>query len=245
MTPPQGSETVTTETPAERCPAGPPPHPRVPGTSAASVALFAPGGVLQQWPAPAWLMDRRGRRLVANDAAGGWLESLGDSARDELASRAIEVAASGNPARLSLTIGEGEARRHLAVNLGRLDGGDVLALAHDVSFEGNLRGALVDSRARFKDLVEVSSDFAWECDGAGRFVFVSARGALGWSAADLTDRMARDLICPPPEWAAGDDTLAVIPFETHVPVGECVVWLHTAEGGAACLALSAMPLRDR
>src|SRR3546814_1488318 len=53
-----------------------------------------------------------------------------------------------------------------------------LLLGRDVTLERSLRAALVESRQRYKDLVEISNDFAWETDGEGRFAFVSPRGAL-------------------------------------------------------------------
>ena len=63
--------------------------------------------------------------------------------------------------------------------------GAVLLLGRDATLDHNLRGALVDLRQRYKDLVEISSDFAWETGGRGTFVFVSPQGALGWRADEL------------------------------------------------------------
>lgn len=39
--------------------------------------------------------------------------------------------------------------------------------------------ALSESRRRFKDIVEVSGDFAWETDSDGVFVYVSPGMSLG------------------------------------------------------------------
>ena len=53
-------------------------------------------------------------------------------------------------------------------------------LARDLTMERNLRTTLVESRQRYKDLVEISSDFSWEVDASGKFIFVSPQGALGY-----------------------------------------------------------------
>ena len=60
-----------------------------------------------------------------------------------------------------------------------------------------LRQALAESRQRYKDLVEISSDFAWETGADGRFVFVTPRGALGWRAAELVGRDAVSFLDQP------------------------------------------------
>ena len=43
-----------------------------------------------------------------------------------------------------------------------------LFIARDATLDHRLREALVDSRQRFKDLVEMSTDFAFETDQDGR-----------------------------------------------------------------------------
>jgi hypothetical protein len=67
-------------------------------------------------------------------------------------------------------------------------------LARREALDRNLREALVDSRRRYKDLVEVSSDFAWEIGADGAFVFVSPGGALGWQASDLVGQRPQDFL---------------------------------------------------
>ncbi|MEX2643821.1 MAG: hypothetical protein WD270_10230, partial [Acetobacterales bacterium] len=69
-----------------------------------------------------------------------------------------------------------------------------LVLLRDQSLEGRLRAALVESRQRYKDLVEVSSDFAWETSVDGSFAFVSPRGALGRQPDGLVRRAAEAFV---------------------------------------------------
>ncbi|HSV30038.1 MAG TPA: PAS domain S-box protein, partial [Candidatus Omnitrophota bacterium] len=72
--------------------------------------------------------------------------------------------------------------------------GQIAVLGRDVTLERNLRSALVESRQRYKDLVEISSDFAWEVGEDGRFVFVSPKGALGYSADELVGRHPSEFV---------------------------------------------------
>ena len=45
--------------------------------------------------------------------------------------------------------------------------------------DATFRAALIESRQRMKELLELSCDFAWETDASGLFSFVTAGGALG------------------------------------------------------------------
>jgi diguanylate cyclase (GGDEF)-like protein/PAS domain S-box-containing protein len=115
------------------------------------------------------------------------------------------------------------------------EGGYVLVLGRDVTLERNLRSALVESRQRYKDLVEISSDFAWEVGADGRFVFVSPKGALGFSPDELVGRDPAEFIAPV---GAAD---AASPFTATLPVEDAEVWMKLADGGEACVLLSSTP----
>lgn len=103
--------------------------------------------------------------------------------------------------------------------------------------EQSLRAALVESRSRYKDLVELSSDFAFETDSAGRFVFVSPKGALGYSAGELVGRMAADLIFDPTGTA--DESNA---FAPHRGIVDCEAWVRMKSGAVALLLITAAPI---
>ncbi len=113
--------------------------------------------------------------------------------------------------------------------------GDVLALIQDTSLERNLREALMESRQRYKELVEISSDFAWETDEAGRFLFVSPRGALGWAAEELLGRAARDFLIDADEAQAAA-------FTTPEPLSDLDLWFRRADGEVASLSVVASPV---
>lgn len=104
------------------------------------------------------------------------------------------------------------------------------------SLDRNLQAALIDSRKRYKDLVEISSDFAWETDGTA-FVFVSPHGALGYSAKDL---VGLDVAALHVNEADLDDT----PFKAARPVNRVQFWCRAADGEQRRLSCSAMPIFD-
>jgi diguanylate cyclase (GGDEF)-like protein/PAS domain S-box-containing protein len=106
------------------------------------------------------------------------------------------------------------------------------------SVAGKLRLALLDSRQRWRDLVAMASDFAFETDADGRFVFVMPDPALGWPAADLIGRPARELLAGPAH-ADGFN-----PFQVTELVRRRRAWLRRVDGSAALLAFAAAPLFD-
>lgn len=105
-----------------------------------------------------------------------------------------------------------------------------------------LLDALTESRQRFKDIVEVSGDFAWETDADGAFVFVSPGVTIGYRSEDMVGKPARKFIL------AEDGERSVsreTPFSTRDAVRDDDVWLRTVDGKAACLQISAVPVRAK
>jgi diguanylate cyclase (GGDEF)-like protein/PAS domain S-box-containing protein len=109
----------------------------------------------------------------------------------------------------------------------------VLLLGRDTSLERALRSALVDSRQRLRDLVEIASDFTWETSSDGRFTVVSAQGALGFTALEMIGRDPRDLLM-----VASD----IDCFQGDRPSAE--IWMRDAAGKAVCQHVLALPLLD-
>src|SRR6185437_4438779 len=113
--------------------------------------------------------------------------------------------------------------------------GCALALLHDPMLASSLRGALIESRERYKDLVEISSDFAWETDAEGRFAFVSPQGVLGWPAQALLGRPSADFLAEPDEENA---------FAATRPIADAELWFRRNDGGKARLTSVAAPRSD-
>lgn len=105
----------------------------------------------------------------------------------------------------------------------------------DVTLETSLRLALVDSRQRYKDFVEISTDFAWEVGSDMKFAFVSPRGGLGYSADDLIRLDPKALVL---DFSNTSDA----PFFTSRRLENTEVWLKRSDGRAACVVVSATPM---
>ena len=205
---------------------------------AAVARLIDPGGALARSGGPALLatgpravktVNAAGRAL-ANALIAGRLPDLEASIADALAGRAS--------APTPLELGDGDGRRQVEATVLGLDGGSAaLVLGRDATLERNLQSALIESRQRFRDLVEISSDFAWEVGSNNRFVFVSPKGALGYAADQLVGRRPEDL---------GGDAAAQgdLPFLARARVEAAEVWLKHADGHDVCLRVSAAPITD-
>lgn len=118
----------------------------------------------------------------------------------------------------------------------------ILVLGAETSLERNLTRALVASRELFRDLVACSSDFAWETDSGGAFIYVSPKGAAGYTAHALNGRRAQNLILR--SRGAGASDQDDNPFMTSAPIDGVEVWLRGAAGQRHCMVVSAVPLVD-
>ena len=110
----------------------------------------------------------------------------------------------------------------------------ILFLFHDQSTEHSLRDALVESRQRYKDMVNVFSDFSWEVDGDGKFQFVSRTNALGYESDEMIGHS-------PTEFIVGADEYKTVPFVSEKVIEEEEIWMNRADGGMACVLLSSIP----
>jgi hypothetical protein len=76
-----------------------------------------------------------------------------------------------------------------------MNGGTVAVRPSGAAGPGDtLRHALLDSRERWRDLVAMAADLAFETDAWGRFVFVMPDPALGWPAGTLVGQPAELLL---------------------------------------------------
>jgi len=101
-----------------------------------------------------------------------------------------------------------------------------------------LTEALVDSRQRWRDLVTLAADVAFETDVLGRFVFVDPGNGLGWPSTVLIGQPAELLLA---------DTSGVTgfnPFRPTAPIRRRRSWLKCPDGGVRCMAFSVAPLLD-
>lgn len=190
------------------------------------------------FPHPILVSDGDGTLSPANPAAVSLCKAVEEGGVSGIA-QLIERAKASSEAQIEVVMVPAESGAQLfeMVVLPLLEGGALL-VAKDVTLESSLRSVLVESRQRYKDLVEVSSDFAWEIGPDGTFGFVSPRGALGYGAAELVGRRPEDFAIPHP----GVDSQ--LPFHSDQPVEDAEIWMRRADGTAACLRASSSPMCD-
>jgi len=98
-----------------------------------------------------------------------------------------------------------------------------------------LRQALIESRQRLKELLEMACDFAWETDAGGKFSFVTSSGALGRSTTELLGQDPAGLTLSPEDGAH---------FQSDSPPEGRLVWARTVDGRPVCLHLNAHAVFD-
>jgi diguanylate cyclase (GGDEF)-like protein/PAS domain S-box-containing protein len=192
----------------------------------------------RRYPGPAAFVDSTGHVLDMNDAAPPLLDAL-DARPGGLGALSITI---GNFARFEMLEVGAEPRRRIDVAILPLQEG-ILLLGRTRALADNLNDALAESRSRYKDLVEISSDFAWEIDEQGVFTFVSPAGALGHSARDLIGQRA-DEILPVAETDPAHHPGGSSPFMARGRVEDASCWLRRRDGEAVLVSISAVPRLD-
>lgn len=101
-----------------------------------------------------------------------------------------------------------------------------------------VRAALVDRTQRWRHLVSLSADLAFETDAKGRFVFMLPENVLGWPAGSL--------IGQPSEFLIGNDSPGAIfnPFLPSAEVRRHRTWLRCYSGELAMMTVSTAPIID-
>lgn len=200
--------------------------------------LLEDGAPLFQYPGPILLLDPEKTIVGANPAAMSLVHGImSGSALSVIALVSATLSSGGRPQNMKIL--DEEAGRTTDITALPVDGGEhVLLLGRDISLDQNLRNALVESRQRYKDLVEISSDFAWETDVNGKFVFVSTAGALGYEPDELVSHSADDFV------SKIDGIEVVTPFNAREPSTGIEFRFRRADGSIAELEASAAPLHS-
>jgi len=178
---------------------------------------------------PALVADPAGRLVAANDAAAPMAAMLID--------HALRIAAAGGRERVRLLL-DGKPR-WFDLSVTRIEGARLLlATTREATLEQNLRDALIESRQRFRDLVEMSSDFAWETDATGAFVFVSHDAVLGFATRSMIGRRPAEFMIDPQMEGMP------LPFDQAEPVDSTEFWAMDARKQPRCLITVARPIFD-
>ncbi len=200
--------------------------------------------MLKGYPGAALVLDGDNAVLASNAKGEAFDLLMKRNAIPALGEGLQEARASGELALREMMLDSGKGQIILEATIMPLDGimdgessGECLLMLRDLTMERNLRTALVESRQRYKDLVEVNSDFTWEVGHGGAFEFVSPKGALGYKADELVERQAADLVVSP-------DLYDPIPFVSDTPLENVEMWLTQRNGATACVLTSCVPLFD-
>jgi diguanylate cyclase (GGDEF)-like protein len=188
-------------------------------------SLFAADGALGKAASPAilWSNDKV---MAANPSARRF--EGGPEGISAGLSEALKSAASGDlvqDAILTLREIANHSSRTLGFALLAI-GEHVLAIGRDLTEERQMRDALADSRARYRDFLGLACDFAWQSDARGRFEFLSGDVPLGHDAAFLLGRDAR-------EFGLSEDEARV--FGIEVPTSGRAIWLRDVHDRAMCV----------
>lgn len=100
-----------------------------------------------------------------------------------------------------------------------------------------LQGALIDSRQRWRELINLTADFAFETDEWGNFTLIAPDPALAWAAGGLIGQPSAAILAEAVDGAFN-------PFRVGAKVRHRQAWLKRGDGGNACLTFCASPIRD-
>jgi diguanylate cyclase (GGDEF)-like protein/PAS domain S-box-containing protein len=203
--------------------------------------LVSDDGALSSYPGPVAVLEMTGALLAANDEASRLADVLRLDTIEAMEPGFREAILARVPTNVpfaydheDIATGQSEHRTYdfqiLPVEADNL----IVLIGRNTAFESAFRGALAESRQRYKDLVEVCGDFCWETDSDGRFVFVSPSGALGYTAEQLVGSSAERFL---DSVGAGSS-----PFSASSQISEVDVWFQMADKGLACLEVSARPV---
>ncbi len=201
---------------------------------------FEPSVMVDMFPGPALLVDGNMNIVYHNVFAKSL---LGPIRNQEAFLKAMISRCLANvcPDTQKATLDDSDGLRHYDLYAFPLEQGQknstpiVFLFGRETTIENNLTNALVESRQMFKDLVSCSTDFAWETDNNGNFIYVSPKGILGYTSYELNGKNSREMII------GGEERN---PFDTMDKVNEMELWLKRADGSMACLLVSAVPVLD-
>ncbi|MBL6946902.1 MAG: sensor domain-containing diguanylate cyclase [Rhodospirillales bacterium] len=190
---------------------------------------------LDGYPGAAFLVASDASVLAANergaDIARGLLNGTSDGVLAVIRAANTGVIAAET---VNLVLGESELQLEITV-VPIPESGSFLVLTRDVTLERNLTPALIESRQRYRDLVDISSDFAWEVGPDGEFVFVSAKNALGYAADEMIGRHPHELVVDAAAYSP-------LPFVSDHPIEDVELWMYRPDASLACVTVSTRPL---
>ena len=184
-------------------------------------------------PGPALIVGQGIRVVEANDAARPLVEALrtGNAQLLELLDR---VRGGHDGGRAEIMLSDSLVFDVTALPIGAA----ILVTARDLTAERQNLLRFADQSARLADILDCLTDFAFETDREGRFVYCAPASVFGYRTASLIGQYAVDLLDP--DWLSG----RADPFGLERPVAESEVWLVAADGTRVVAQMSARPVLD-
>ncbi len=200
--------------------------------------------LLQDFPGPAFIADEGYQIHFYNEAAKTLITALHQGAEGTFQEALQKGCRSNGPslqtASLERVGSEAEVYDLTFLPLDDIKG-RYLVTAKNVSLQRNLTNALVASRQLFKDLVTCTAEFVFETDEAGQFRYVSPRGGMGYSAAELDGMAAQSLLL-------GDGnsrpTEFINPFSAPKALSDQLIWLRSKSNALVSMRVTSIPLFD-
>jgi PAS domain S-box-containing protein len=108
-----------------------------------------------------------------------------------------------------------------------------------------VEAALRGSEARFRDLVEVSSDWVWEVDSRGIYTFCAGqvKNVLGYNPEEMLGRHFSDFLAPLEEVRIRQHFEAAM--HDQAPLRHLQNWCVAKDGREICLSTSGVPFFDQ
>ena len=167
-----------------------------PDSIKATRTLLADDGALARFPGAVALVNPDGAVICAN-AAGARIQAVLGGGTQRLAAAVAEAIATGDDCTVTLVLPAAEGGDQLQLKLSILPlakGEAALVMDHSAPIGAASIGAAASARRRYKDLLSLTGDFAWETNAAGVFTFVSEDGGFGWPAEAMVGRRAAEFL---------------------------------------------------
>src|SRR4051812_39792791 len=134
-----------------------------PGGGAGSPLFSVSAAGLQRYEEAVFRITADGEIEPANPVATEFAQRLSPEDLVRLTTAAAKSKLAERAMVDLVDVGAGDKQQNLQITLVPLDGGaGTLLFVRDLTLDNSLRLALVDSRRRYKDFIEISTDFAWE-----------------------------------------------------------------------------------
>lgn len=201
--------------------------------------------LLDEFPGPAFITDEKAGIQYFNIEAETLMRALEDEQSSTFREALEKGCKASGPNFQTVTIDELNTDATIYdLTFLPLNGTKVgyLVTAKNVSLQRNLTNALIASRQLFKDLVTCTAEFVWETDEVGRFRYVSPRGGMGYSAAELDGLDAASLLMGSGNIEQKD---LLNPFYVSTPISSELTWLRSKSNSLVYMRVTSIPVFDK